>query len=88
MSDFEVLQIKLIEGKNQLRAFVNILINGVLTINGIRIMEDAKGYWIGYPQSTFQTHGRTQYIPVVESSESFKQELKGVLLKAFEEHKK
>lgn len=86
MDEIEVLRVKLIEGKQQLRAFVDIIINGALTINGVRIMEDAKGYWVGFPQNSYQSNGRTKYAPVVESSEDFKQKLREILVEAYNKH--
>ncbi len=78
-----VLNVKPIEGKKQLRAFADVCIDGELTICGVRLMEDPKGYWIGYPQNTYQTNGQTRYSPYVETSERLKSLIRKAVIEEY-----
>jgi DNA-binding cell septation regulator SpoVG len=81
MFQISILKIKAIEGKKQLRAFADVSINSELTINGIRLMDDGKGYWLGLPQTTYESSGKTRYAPIVEASEELKKQLRDEIVK-------
>lgn len=86
--EITVLNVKRIEGKNQLRAFVDISINEELKIFGLRLMEEPKGFWIGLPQSSYiNKSNQTKYNPIIEVSENLKKQLRDVILAAYEHNK-
>lgn len=87
MNGITILKLKPIEGKNQLRAFADVCINGELTINGIRLMQDPKGFWVGFPQNTYESKGQTKYAPIINASDDMKRLLREVLTAAYQEGK-
>jgi DNA-binding cell septation regulator SpoVG len=86
MSEIIVISVKKIEGKEQLRAFADVGI-GEITINGLRLMEDPKGYWIGPPQNTYKDKsGKTKYSLIVEFSEGLKKKIKEAVVHEFKKN--
>ena len=85
MFNFEILNLKCIEGKGQLRAFADVCVNGELTIKGIRIIEDSKtkDYWIGYPQNSFDHNGQKKYVAIIESTERLKKQIRDLVVDAY-----
>ena len=84
MLTLEVLHIKRVDGFKGLRAFADISINdGDIIIKGLRILEDEKGLWVGYPQTKYQKDGQTKYAPIVEVSEAVKKHFQEVILEAY-----
>lgn len=49
----------------QLRGFVDVTINGVLTINGAKIMQSDGGYWVGWPEHKVDG----EYLPYVSAGD-------------------
>ena len=85
MLNIKMLQIKKVDGFESLRAFADISINdGDITIKGLRIIQDEKGLWVGYPQSKYQKNGQTKYSPIVEVSEDIKKHFQQVILEAYQ----
>ncbi len=83
MSQITVIRIKKIEGKEMLRAFADVAV-GEVTVNGIRLMEDQKGDWLGLPQTSYDDkNGKKKYTPVVEISEGLKKSIKEEILKEY-----
>ena len=87
MFQVSIARINRIEGKKQLRAYADIVINGEISINGIRLMDDSKGFWLGLPQAKYENkEGQTKYTTIVEMSESLKKQVKEAFLQAYNEN--
>ena len=87
MNQITILKLKAIEGKNQLRAFADVCINGEINFYGVRLMEDAKDFWVGFPQISYQSKGQTKYAPIINTSDEMKHQLREVLVTAYKECK-
>lgn len=83
MAQITILKLKSVEGKNQLRAFVDVSINSEITINGIRLMKDPKDFWIWLPQTSYQSNGQTKYAPIITVSDELKKKIRDIILAAF-----
>ena len=85
MLTIKVLNIKKVDNFDSLRAFVDIAINeGDITIKGLRIIQDEKGLWVGYPQSKYQKNGQTKYAPIIEVSDDIKRHFQQAILEAYQ----
>ena len=80
-----VLKIKRIEGKPQLRAFADVSLSEEVSINSIRLMDDGKGYWLGFPQTEYESQGKKKYSPIVEASEGLKKQIREAIVAAYKE---
>ena len=84
---FVVSVVKRIEGKKQLRAFADISVNGEITINSVRLMEDDKGFWLGLPQMPYESQGKTKYSSIVEMAEGLKKQVKEAVSAAYNDNR-
>lgn len=85
MRNVIVLNVKMIENKKQLRAFVDISIDSEIIIYGVRVMEDGNGYWLGFPQSSYKSNGHMKYSPHIEVSDGLKRAIHSTVIPIFEE---
>lgn len=82
MNNVVVLSLKKIEGKNQLRAFADILLFSHLTVRSVRLMETSTGYWIAYPSDNY----KGKVIPFVAPSERIGKEIREAMLNAYQDN--
>ena len=85
MFEIKVINIKRVEGFNSLRGFADIVLNSELTLKGFRILQDANGLWVGFPQTKYEAGGKTRYAPIIEAPEQLKKQTQQVILEAFNE---
>jgi DNA-binding cell septation regulator SpoVG len=83
--ELEILHIKLMESCDKLKAFVDVTIEGEITLKGIRLIEDSKGMWLGFPQNKYVKNGLTKYVPIVEVSSRIAKLIREAALKAYED---
>jgi len=85
--NIELIRIQKIDGKPQLRAFADVMINGSFRVNGFRLLESSKdGYWIGSPTNQYKTKdGKIKFNPIVEiCTDNAKDEIQGTIVNAYE----
>jgi DNA-binding cell septation regulator SpoVG len=64
--DITVGKIRIIE-KGNLKAFVSIVIDGVMTIHDCRVVQQVgQKAWVSMPQKEYQQNGERKYAAVVE----------------------
>ena len=81
MISIEVVRLFRLDGTGPLKAFVDIVIEGVLVIKGVKVVEGTSGLFVKMPSGD-DRHGR-QYDIVVPMSSAVKDEIKKVVLEAY-----
>lgn len=85
MNNVKVVNIKSVEGFDSLKGFADIVLNSELTLKSFRILQDANGLWVGFPQSKYEAGGKTKYAPIIEASEQLRKQIQQVILEAYNE---
>lgn len=83
----KVTRVKIYEGKGHILANMNITIDDCLAVNGIKVIDGAKGRFISFPQTSYKDKdGTAQYRDIVfPCTKEAREALNKVLMKKYEE---
>ena len=82
------IEIKILDNPNKLKAFADVTFTtsiGELCVKSFRIVdpEDGKALWVGFPQTSFQKNGKTQYIQLLELGKKARHQLQDKILEEY-----
>ena len=82
----DVVKIRPIQGKGNLKAFASVQIAGKMTIHSCRIVQQGnQSPWVSLPQESYtDKEGKTKYSPVVEVPEDWKPDIQAAVLSAYQ----
>jgi DNA-binding cell septation regulator SpoVG len=83
----DVVKVRPIQGKGNLKAFASVQIAGKMTIHSCRIVQQAGQVpWVSLPQESYtDKEGKTKYSPIVEIPEEWKPDIQAAVLGAYHE---
>ena len=72
----------------KLKAIASVFLDGMFVVKGLKIMDGQKGLFVSMPQEVFAGNdGKKQYSNLFFAlTNSAKEELQGVVLKAYQQH--
>jgi DNA-binding cell septation regulator SpoVG len=84
----DVVKIRPIQGKGNLKGFASVQIAGKVTIHSCRIVQQpGQAPWVSLPQEEYtDREGKKRYSPMVEIPDEWKEPLSHAVLDAFSQH--
>lgn len=87
-----LIELRILKDSGNLKAFADVIFPtplGDITIRGFRVVQKEKADpWVGFPQTSFQKNGKTQYVHLLDVSRRLRSELQNMILKEYEKNKK
>lgn len=88
--DIQVDRLTLVTGKGNLRAYADVVIGGLLTIRGCRIVQQpGQQPWVSMPQQGYTKDGKKNYYPIIRIlDKQLEQEIKQAVLTVYRDGEK